>query len=207
MATQMIRGGRSNNRSRMNTPGGVISKNPLQTTVVQTNRATAGSQLGSLGGASTVQFIEHQLTNGGGTDLTYIIGDPYGSVAAITGATYTPPTSTPNGSVASVKAQFATRPVGIIRMNMVLNAASPNVAQFNQATRYLRVDQNGDLHSYRLPIAPFQSSADQDRNVRTTDLRGFKIPIVIDDSAGITQTVLAGQAMYLALEVGDSVIR
>lgn len=184
--------------------GGKLTKPTIAPVVVRNNAPQqAGSSLGKVEGTG-VQFIEYTLTNGTGATVTYIIGDAYGQAVAASGKTVSQPTSTTSGTVAGQKLLFATRPVQIGRINF---QTSSNAAQFQQALNTIKTNQAGASIVEPLRIGPFKSSQDYNALVRTVDFTNAPNPIILSDEAGLLVDVLAGESLYLGMEVLNRVAR
>lgn len=193
--------------TKMTSPGGGTLVKPTIAPVVVRNNAPqqAGSSLGKVEGTG-VQFIEYTLTNATGAVVQYIIGDAYGQAVENAGktATVAQPTSTTSGSVAGQKVLFATRPVQIGRINF---QTSSNAAQFTQPLATIKTTQGGASIIEPLRIGPFKSSQDYNALVRTVDFTNSPNPIILSDEAGLLVNVLAGESLYLGMEVLNRVSR
>lgn len=189
----------------LNTPTGRVVKPVLANVVVKnTNPSRAGMGRGRLDAATGVQFLEYTLDNSGGaSNVVYVIGDAYGQAVANGGLTVSQPTSTTSGNVAGQKALFGTNPMQVKTLQM---QTSSNASQFSQPIRLISTEQDGQFHSVPIRTGPFASSSDYNDLIRTVDVSAFKAPVVLGPQSGITISVLAGQSLYVALEIQEQII-
>lgn len=98
-----------------------------------------GRVQGPAGQSSPLTSITYVVTNASGGTLTYVFGDPNGTVAGAHGATWTQPTSVRNGSVAGVQGSFSSMPVAIKGINYIVS----NAAQYSETLMYRYADRDG----------------------------------------------------------------
>lgn len=140
--------------------------------------------------------------SGGGTAATYIVGDGDGIYAAASGLTVSNPDS---GSISptAMKANFSARPMTVRSITYKVTQGS---SQFSQSLKKVRGLMNGGLNAEPIPVAKFETSADQNTNVKTLVFSQDR-EIPLSGHEGFTLDVEAGETVNLEITLGEYRVR
>ncbi len=163
---------------------------------------------GSVGNGFGVNFtlgmptsFSFTIANASGGTLTYVLGDPQGLYAAMSGATLTALTSTSAGTVAALNASFVNAPAIIKGFNV---SATSGAAQFGQLTRFAMADTDGRNGAIPINMSEFQRPTFQNANLLTFQLAN---PLKLTWNTALLFTVLNGQTLNVTALLGAVVNR
>lgn len=171
-------------------------------TKLTANPTRMATQIGVLGsGGDTIGFT---MTNATGATATYVIGDAYGNVAGQLNKTVLNPTSQTAFTVAGFKARCATRPLGVLSMNL---QTSSDATEFAQQFQYGYLMGNDGSAAFKpLVLGVFASPSDYNDLIRPVSFSGFSQQVVLGPDSGLFLPVLDGETLTAYVTYNEQVL-
>lgn len=152
--------------------------------------------------AGSVRNIGYVLDNtgaiaGAGNDAEFIIGDPIGAIAAVSGLTFFEPTSSGQLNPAVIKESLKSAPLVISQINITTTQGAD---QFSRPLKTHLTDMSGAYSSKTIPLSHLTRSTDQNNNVKTLVLPPTDF-IMLNWQRALSYRVAAGEKVLIDLSI------
>jgi hypothetical protein len=147
--------------------------------------------------SSGLPFFTFTLNNTATGTREFVIGDPQGIIAAVSGKTLTQPTGSSAGTVAAGQASFVT---GEVVINLINYSATSGANQFGLPFNYAVADTDGSLYIKPVPVA--LAPRNDQFNANRLTLGGMGI--VLKRNTGLLITVAASSTVVLGFQPAAS---